>query len=194
MITYKINKVENKILILAGVLVLAVVLVAQTTVFASNVSNQSASSSKATTITIVGKTATSTAVVGTITFPAGAPSAVVSNPSSDAAGAGEATAQLLHATTSQPVAQLLNGSAGTLNVWVERAAWTASVASERYKLSPPLTTTVASLAAETELTTSSVDSASDITAGAYLALYLEVTLNATAGTTGTSSITILGET
>ena len=188
---------RKKNLFLASALVLVMTLavstVVSTTVLATNVANQSASSSSATTITIVGKAATSTAVVGTITFPAGAPSAVVSNPSSDAAGLGEDTAQVLHATASEPVAQLLNGSAGTLNVWVERAAWTEAVASERYELSNPAVTTTDDLSGGTALTETSTDSTSDITAGAYLALYLEVTLDATAGTSGTSSITILGE-
>ena len=95
-----INKVENKILILATVLVLVITLTAQTTVLADNEATQSASSSKATSITIVGKTGSSTAVVGSITFPAGAPSAVVSNPSSDATGTNEATVQVLHADSS----------------------------------------------------------------------------------------------
>ena len=185
---------EKKILFLAGALALAVILVAQMTVFASNVADQEASSSKATSITIVGKTATSEAVVGTITFPAGEPSAVVSTPSSDATGENEATVQVLDGASSEPVAQLLNGSAGTLKVWIGRGAWTTAVTSERYKLSDPAVTTVSSLTAETELTEASADSGSTIAASAYLALYLEVTLSAEAGKSGTSSITILGET
>jgi len=185
---------KKKILFLAGVLVLTATLIVSVTVLASNVSNQAASSNKATSITIVGKTATSTAVVGTITFPAGAPSAVVSNPSSNATGENEATVQVLHATTSEPVAQLLNGSAGTLKVWIGRGAWTTAVTSERYKLIAPATTTVASLTSETELTETSTDSGSTIAASAYLALYLEVTLSAEAGKSGTSTLTVLGET
>ena len=195
MIISKINKVENKSLILVSVLALVITLAAQTTIVdATHQANQAASTSNSTSLTIVGKTATSTAVVGNITFPAGQPSAVISNPSSDATGDNEATAQFLDGSASEPVAQLSNTTAGNLKVWVERGAWTDAVTSQRYQLVAPATTTISDLSGQSALTDTSADSGSTINASAWLAFYLEVTLSADAGKSGTSSITILGET
>lgn len=177
------------------ILVLAITLMTQITIVdATHEATQEASTSKSTSLTIVGKTATSTAVVGTITFPAGQPSAVISNPSSDAAGENEATVQFLDGSASEPVAQISNTTAGNLKVWVERGAWTAAVTSQRYQLVAPATVNISDLSGQSALTDTSTDSTSTVNASAWLAFYLEVTLSANAGKSGTSSITILGET
>ena len=185
---------KKRILAIGIVLGLITVLAVPMAVLAGHQAGQGASTAQATSITIVGKTATSTAVVSTITFPEGSTGAVISDPYSDAVGAGEATPQLLDAASSKPVVQLKNGSVGTLKVWLAITAWTDAVASERYELSDPLTTTTSDLSGATALTTTSTDTGSTIGADAYLALYLEVTLSASAGASGTSTLTVLGET
>ncbi len=186
---------KKKLLGLAMVVALVVALVVPMAALADNQGDQEASTTQATTITIVGKTATSVAVVSTITFPAGAPSAVISNPSSDAADA-EGTPQFLDGTNSTPVVQLYNGSAGTLTIWLGITAWTDSaVASERYVLSDPGTTDTdqTAMTAGTALGASATTGEA-ITTLAWKALYLEVTLGALSGKSGTSTLTVLGET
>ncbi len=141
-----------------------------------------------TTIYIVGKSTTD--AVGTITFPEGEPSDVISNPYSDV---DSGSPQFLNANNSEPVVRLRNTSVGTLKVWLGITPWTDAVASERYVLSDPAVTTTASLTSATALTTTSTDTTSTIDAAAFLALYLEVTLSADYGKSGTSTLTILGE-
>ncbi len=186
---------KKKILTIGIVLAVVSALVVPMAVMADNTGLQDASTTQAATITIVGKTATSTAVVSTITFPTGAPSAVIGNPSSDASGGSEATPQLLDGSVSEPVVQLYNGSAGTLTIWLGITAWTnGAVASERYVLSDPGTTTTdqTAMTAGTALGASATTS-TPIAASAWQALYLEVTLGALSGVSGTSTLTVLGE-
>ena len=141
------------------------------------------------TIHIVGKVADTP--VSTITFPQGAPGATVSNPYNDVDGVGDP--QVLHANASEPVVRLKNTSGGTLTIWLGITAWTESaVASERFKLMDPATTTVESLTSEPALGASASTTVT-IAAGAYKALYLEVTLGTGYGKTGSSTLTILGE-
>ena len=183
---------EKKILFLAGALVLAATLIVSVTVLASNEATQSASSAKATTITVVGKAAD--AAVTTITFPEGAPSATVSAPYNDVDTS--SGPQVLHATTSEPVVRLKNTSGGTLKVWLEITTWTNSIAaSEDYELVVTANTTVAVVDDVLSATgnAASVDTTIQIPAAEYRALYLELNLSSVAGKTGTSTLSVLGE-
>jgi len=184
---------EKKILALTGALVLAATLIGSAAVLASNVATQSASSAKATTITVVGKVADT--AVGTITFPEAAADATVSNPSNDVDGTGDP--QVLDATASEPVVRLKNTSGGTLKTWLSITTWQNSIAaSEDYELVVTTDTTVAVvdnvLSADGNAAT--VDTTVAIPTTEYRALYLELVLGSVAGKTGTSTLTILGET
>ena len=182
----------KKILVLTMVVALVAALVLPMAALASNhEAGQNASTSSATTISINDQGGT--VPITTISFPQGAPSAVISNPSSDASG-GENTPQFLDGAASEPVVQLYNGSAGTLTIWLGISSWTEAVASERYVLSDPATTTTLDMSGATAVTTTNTDTGSTINNGAWLALYLEVTLIASSGKSGTSTLTILGET
>ena len=184
---------EKKILFLVGVLVLAATLIVSVTVLASNEATQSASSAKAITVTVVGKAADT--AIATITFPEGAPSATVSAPYNDVDTVTDA--QVLHATTSEPVVRLKNTSAGTLKVWLEITTWANGVAaSEDYELVVTTDTTVAVVdnVLSSNGNAASVDTTVQIPTTEYRALYLELVLSSLAGKTGTSTLTVLGET
>ena len=164
-----------------------------TYVLASNVSTQSASTASATTITVVGKVADT--AITTITFPEGAPSATISVPYNDIDTVSDA--QVLSGTVSEPVVRLKNTSGGTLNVTLEITTWTLGVAaSEDYELVVTTDTTVAVVdnVLSADGNSASVPTAIGITTGAYKALYLELVLSSLAGKSGTSTLTILGET
>ena len=184
---------EKKILFLVGVLVLAATLIVSVTVLASNEATQSASSAKATTVTVVGKVADT--AIATITFPEGAPSATVSVPYNDVDTSSDP--QFLDTTASEPVVRLKNTSTGTLNVWLEITTWANGVAaSEDYEL---VVTTDAAVAVVDNVLSSngnaaSVDTTVQIPTTEYRALYLELVLSSLAGKTGTSTLTVLGET
>jgi hypothetical protein len=191
---YKEEKVEKKILILAGVLVLMATLGVSVAVLAvDNAATQTASSAKATSISIVGKLADT--AVTTITFPAGAPSATVSVPYNSVEGDGDP--QVLSGSVSEPVARLKNTSGGTLSVWLGITTWSEGVAAkEDYELIDPATTTITEVTGvlSADGNAANVDTSIEIGTSAYKALYLELTLSALAGKTGTSTLTILGET
>jgi hypothetical protein len=190
---YKGEKGEKKILILASVLVLALTLVVSVTVLATHQATQSATTNKATTISI--RNVADSADVTTITFPAGNPEAVISNPT------GNVNVQVLTATASEaaPVAILKSAAAYTLwyNV-TSISTWGDAVASEKLY-------TIA-IAAELDLTTFGTNAynmtawgtdqttTQALAAGVNKELYLQVTLTALGGKTGTSTLTILGET
>lgn len=192
MILYKINKAENKILILVGVLVLAIILAAQTTVLATNEATQSASTTSATTVLI--RNVANDADVATITFPSGAPSAVISNPT------GNSDVQVLTATASEaaPVALLTSTTAYTLwyNV-TSTATWGDAVTSEKLYTQ--------ALAADLDLTTfgtnaynmtvwgTDQETTQTLDGSNNEELFLQVTLSSSSGKTGTSTLSVLGE-
>ncbi|MDO8522677.1 MAG: hypothetical protein Q7S12_00100 [bacterium] len=184
----------NIVLALTLVVVIAGGLSGATYVLAGNTSTQSASTASATTITVVGKVADT--AITTITFPQGAPSATISIPYNDIDTVTDA--QVLSGSVSEPVVRLKNTSGGTLNVTLEITTWTNGIAaSEGYGLVVTTDTTIATIT-DTNLSTTgnaaSVATAIGITTGAYKALYLELVLSALAGKTGTSTLTVLGET
>ncbi len=146
-----------------------------------------------TTIYIVGK-AEDTAV-GTITFPQGEPSATISDPYSNV---DSGSPQVVAASNSEPVARLKNTSGGTLTVWLEITGWTNGiVTAEDYELVTTGTATVDVVDNVLSADGGAVASFSTgltIDAGLYKDLYLEVTLGAVSGKSGSSTLTILGET
>lgn len=161
-------------------------------VLAANTTSQSASSAQATSIDVVGKVADT--AITTITFPEGSAGATISLPYNDVDTVSDA--QVLHASTSEPVVRLKNTSAGSLDVTLEITSWTNGVAaSEDYELVAPATTNIEAVtqALSADGNADSVATGVTITAGAYGALYLELVLSALAGVTGTSTLTILGE-
>ena len=164
-----------------------------TYVLATNVATQSATSAAATTITVVGKVADT--AITTITFPEGAPSATISVPYNDVDTSSDP--QVLHASTSEPVVRLKNTSGVTYNVTLEITTWANSIAaSEDFELvaTGTTTTTVVDDVLSADGNAASVAIGVSMTTGTYKALYLELVLSASAGATGTSTLTILGET
>ena len=199
MIISKINKVENKSLILVSVLALIITLVGQTTVWAAvNDATQSATTNSATTIEI--KKQDYSTAVATITFPSGAPSAVVSNPSN-----GTDTQGFGGAGVASPVVTLVNTAAAAYNVWYNITAFSNSVvSSESYVI---IAKGGACADADAITQSATLDSSDHVTTGTVTTIaatgdggeaderdfYLKVTLSASAGKTGESTLTILGE-
>jgi len=194
------NKLNRKLLgklNIVLVLTLAVIMVGGlsgiTYVLAANTANQTASSGSATTISVVGKVADT--AITTITFPQGAPSATVSDPYNDVDTSSDP--QVLSGTVSEPVVRLKNTAGVAYNVTLEIATWTNGVAvAEDYEL---VATTATGTAAVTKVLSSDGHAASVLTgisipSTEYKALYLELVLSAVAGKTGTSTLTVLGET
>lgn len=160
---------------------------------AGNTSTQSASTQSATSITVVGKVADT--AITTITFPQAAPSSTVSVPYNDVDTSSDP--QVLSATVSEPVVRLKNTAGVTYNVTLEITTWTNSVAaSEDYELKATTDTTVNAVASvlSSNGNANSVATGISMTTGTYKALYLELVLSAVAGKTGTSTLTVLGET
>ena len=196
MIISKINKVENRSLILVCALALTITLIAQTTVLAdTNNATQEASSNKIETIAIKTQDGT-TAEITTITFPAGAPSAEVTAPYNNSNGAG--SPQVLNASTSTPVATLV--SATTYNLYVsvtDTSNWNATVTSENVFCTSA--TNIDLTAFDSGKSTITVwdtvtDMGSQTVTTANKFLYLTVDLTASAGLSGTSTIEVYGET
>ena len=188
------HKKEKKIL--AGVLILAAMLIISVAVFASNEATQQASTSKVTTITIVGKV--DDTAVATITFPEAAPSSTVSNPYNSVDGSGDPPNknQVVAGSNSEPVVRLKNTSGGTLYVWLSITSWTNSIAaSEDYELVATTTTDVSVVddVLSSDGNANTVDTDISMDTGTYKALYLELNLSSVAGKTGTSTLSVLGE-
>jgi len=161
-------------------------------VLAANTSTQSASTAKATSIEVVGKVADT--AVTTITFPQGAPLDTISNPYNNVDT--DVDPQFLNSSSSEPVVRLKNTSGGTLTITLAIDSWTNDVvASEDYELSDPSTTTTASVASvlSSDGNAATVATEDTVATNAYKALYLETNLSALANVTGTSTLTILGE-
>jgi len=185
---------KKRILTLVGVLALVAVLVVPMALLATdNEAAQSASTGKSTAISIVGKVADT--AITTITFPEGAPDATVSDPYNNVDTV--ADPQVLHASASDPVVRLKNTSGGSFKVWLEITTWSNGVAaSEDYELVDTGTTTVEVVddVLSADGNAASVDTAVTIAAEAYKALYLEIVLSSSAGASGTSTLSVLGET
>ena len=183
----------NIAIALTLVVVMAGGLGVTTYVLAANTATQQASSATATTISVVGKAADT--AITTITFPQGAPSATVSVPYNDIDTVNDP--QVLSGTVSEPVVRLKNGSGVDYNVTLEITTWTNGVAaSEDYELVVTTDNTVAVVdnVLSADGNAASVATGISISTTEYKALYLELVLSAMASKTGTSTLTVLGET
>ena len=159
---------------------------------ADNDATQEASTSKASTISIVSKVSDST--IASITFPQGVPGSTVSNPFNNIDTASDS--QVLSATVSEPVVRLKNNHGGTLKAWLEISDWTNDVvASENYELVTEATTNIEAVAKTLSANglATRVDAAVSIPTTEYRALYLQLVLSGLADKAGESTLTILGE-
>lgn len=189
----KLLKKTNIGIVLMLILSIAVELSGVSYILASNEATQQASTAKATSISIFGKVADSD--VSTITFPEGAPSATISAPYNNVDT--NSDPQFLDGSASEPVVRLKNTSGGTLQVWLEITTWTNGIAaSEDYELVDTTATNVSVVndVLSADGNANSVDTAITMATTTYKALYLELALSSVAGTSGSSTLTILGET
>ena len=153
---------------------------------------QQASTARATAISIVSKAADT--AVGTITFPEGAASAVISDPYNNVDG--DTDPQILDDSSSEPVVRLKNTSGGTLRVWLSITDWSNNIAdAQHYELVATDTTNINAVTTvlSSDGNAATVDTTETISSDTYKALYLKLTLSSLAGKTGTSTLTILGE-
>jgi len=187
---------EKKILALASSLILVATLIGSAAVLATNVATQGATTNKATAIEVRSQDYTTT--VSTITFPAGNPGAVISLPTN---GVGAEVQTFGAATVAKPVVTLYNGASVTYNIWYQITAFSPNVvASENYVViakagacaNADAITQTATLDGTPYTTTGTVTTI-EAGAGNERDLYLKVTLSDIAGTAGTSTLTILGE-
>lgn len=182
---------NKRILSIAMALALVAMLAAPLTALASNSGTQNASTSESTSVNIVAKTGDT--AISTITFPQDLPGAIISSPYSDV---DSGAPQVLSGTVSEPVVRLKNTSTGALNITLQIATWTNGiVVSERYELVNSTTTTVNAVNTTLSSNGSAATVATGVSmaAGTYKALYLQVTLGDLGNKSGSSTITILGE-
>lgn len=184
---------KKKISTLGIVLALVAVLVTPMAALASNEAGQGASTTSATTIDIMDQAGTT--AITTITFPVGVPTTTVSDPSNNLDGVG--SPQVI-AATSTPVATLISGTAYNVHVTItDDSGWAVIVSNEKLYIDSAQTGTVDSATFSggaynysnwgvQESITQSVDIDGND-------LYLTIDLTAAAGKSGTSTITILGE-
>lgn len=137
-----------------------------------------------------------TTSVSSITFPPAAPGATVSQPYNNIDTA--SNPQIFGgASTAKPVVTLYNGGASTLTIWYNITTFTNSVvSSENY-----LVNNKGAACADASCITGTATFDADTTTGTTIAVgagnekdfYLKITLSAVAAKTGTSTLTILGE-
>lgn len=184
---------STKTLFPVVVLALVVALMVPAAALANNQAGQSASTSYSSGLSVVGKSADT--AITTITFPEGTPSANVSTPYNDVDGTGDS--QVLHTTTSEPVVRIKNATGGNLLITLTITTWSNSVvAAEHYELVDTTTTSVNAVNDVLSATGAAATTATGVTINdaSYKALYLQVTLGASAGKSGTSTLSVLGET
>jgi hypothetical protein len=136
-------------------------------------------------------------LVSTITFPEGAPGSTISAPYNDVDGL--SSPQVFGgAGVAEPVVTLYNGNASSLTVWYNVTTFTNGVVSEEYYLVNTKGGACADVSCITEAAVFDADTTTGITIGAgggnEKDLYLKTILNSIAGKSGTSTLTILGET
>lgn len=193
-----LGKLNIEIAFVFAVFVVSAVLIVggfdgATYVLAANTATQTASSTVATTISVVAKTTDDP--ITTISFPQAAPGATVSIPYNDTE---TGNPQVLSATVSEPVVRLKNTSGGTYNVTLAITTWTNSVTDmEYYNLANSGAVnieTVTTSLSEANGGAKTVATGVSIPTTEYKDLYLKLVLSSVAGKTGTSTLTILGET
>jgi len=189
---------EKKILALTGALVLAATLIVSEAVLATHQATQEASTAKATTFLIGGtETTTKDTAVSTITFPEAVPGTTVDAPYNDIDSSGDP--QVLSTTASEPVVKIKNTHASaSYNVVLEITTWTNSlVDKEYYNLAGDGVTTIDTVTTELSAANGGANTVStgvSIGAATYKDLYLKLGLTSVGGKTGTSTLSVLGET
>ena len=189
---------EKKILALAGALVLVATLIVSEAVLAAHQATQEASTAKATTFLIGGtETTTKDTAVSTITFPEAAPGTTVDTPFNHIDGSGDP--QVLSTTASEPAVKIKNTHASaSYNVVLEITTWTNSlVDKEYYNLAGDGATNIDAVTTELSAANGGANTVStgvSIGAAAYKDLYLKLGLTSVGGKTGTSTLSVLGET
>ncbi len=186
---------KKKILTLGMVVALVAVLVVPMAALATNEGTQSASTTQATSISI--RNIADNADVTTITFPAAAGGSVVSNPASNIPETQILTSVAADAT---PVAILTSAVAYTLWFTItDTSNWAETVVSESIftqaiDATLDLTAFAAGDLAITVWDTNTSATPQALAAGVNKELYLQITLQNASGETGTSTLTVLGET
>ena len=189
---------EKKILALAGALVLVATLIVSEAVLAAYQATQQASTSKATTFLIGGtETTTKDTAVSTITFPEAVPGTTVDAPYNDIDSSGDP--QVLSTTASEPAVKIKNTHASaSYNVVLEITTWTNSlVDKEYYNLAGDGATNIDAVTTELSAANGGANTVStgvSIGAATYKDLYLKLGLTSVGGKTGTSTLSVLGET
>jgi hypothetical protein len=158
--------------------------------FASNSATQNASTTSATSIQI--KDQSGATNVTTITFPAGAPLDIVSNPYNN-----QNTQSLSQSVgeISRPVATLVNTGGLTYTIWYNISTFTNGVVNnESYKICNSGAIVGSQDAIDQPVTFDTTTSTStSIDAATTKDFYLKISLSSAAGKSGSSTITILGE-
>ena len=189
---------EKKILALAGALVSVATLIVSEAVLASYEATQQAATSKATAFLIGGtENLTRDTAVSTITFPEAAPWTTVDTPFNDIDGSSDP--QVLSTTASEPAVKIKNTDASaSYNVVLEITTWTNSlVDKEYYNLAGDGVTTIDTVTTELSAANGGANTVStgvSIGAATYKDLYLKLGLTSVSGKTGTSTLSVLGET
>lgn len=138
-----------------------------------------------------------TSSVSIITFLEGAPGSTISQPYNDVDGSGNPQV-FGGAGTAKPVVTLYNGGAGSLIIWYNITTFTNSIVSSEYYLVNNKGGAVADADAINNLATFDTNTTTGTTiavgAGNEKDLYLKITLSSVAAKSGSSTLTILGET
>ena len=189
-----LQKMEIVIVLVMVVSMIVISLNGVDYILASNIATQEASTADATTITVVSKEADTS--VSTITFPEGAPLATVSIPYNNIDTITDA--QVLDAVGgSEPVVRLRNTAGLAYLVTLEITSWTNGVAaSQGYALVNTASTSIDTIVDNNLSTDGNAATAAtgvSIPSAEYKALYLELVLSGVAGRTGTSTLSVLGE-
>ncbi len=175
-----------------SVLVVLAVLIVPMVAMATHQAEQQASTGRATTINITAQNYTSP--VSTITFLEGTPSTNVSAPYNDFDGIGSPQA---FGDPGTPVVTLLNGASVNYTISYNITTFTNSTVANEYYLINDKGAACASADNITDAVTFDTDTSTGTTivhgAGNEKDLYLKITLSDEAGKSGTSTITILGE-
>jgi len=132
--------------------------------------------------------------VAAITFPEAAPGSEVSQPYNDVNGTGSPQG-FGGAGVAKPVVTLFNGGASTLTIWYNITTFTNGIVSSEYYLINAKGAACESAGAINNAVTFDADTTTGTTiaASAEKDLYLKIALSDVAGKSGTSTITILGE-
>ncbi|MDH5364487.1 MAG: hypothetical protein OEW82_04890 [Dehalococcoidia bacterium] len=185
---------KKRILALAGVLALVAVLIVPMAVLAGNEATQEASSSKATTIAIDAQDGVTG--ISAITFPPATPSTEVTGAYNDHDTSSSPQA---FGATSLPVVTLVTSTAYKAHITITSGTgWTTIVTDENYYIDIAKARTITKATFDSNKSTYS-SWGTDVNTNVALAtanandLYLTIDLTASAGKSGTSTLTILGE-